>query len=30
VHAVWSVRQAPSTLAAGDDLPMNFHETHVL
>jgi hypothetical protein len=23
-------RRAPATVAAGDELPMNFHETHVL
>jgi hypothetical protein len=35
VQAIWSSRQAPSTrapstVAAGDELPMNFHETDVL
>jgi hypothetical protein len=30
VQAPWSGRRAPSTVAAGDELPMNFHETDVL
>jgi hypothetical protein len=27
---LWAHRRAPSTVAAGDETPMNFHETEVL
>jgi hypothetical protein len=30
LQAPWSGRRAPSRLAAGDESPMNFQETHVL
>ena len=30
MHAVWSGRRAPSTVAVGDEPPMNSHETRVL
>jgi hypothetical protein len=30
VHAVWSGRRAPSTVAVGDEPPMNSHEARVL
>jgi hypothetical protein len=30
LQRVWNDRRALSRLAAGDELPMNFHETDVL
>ena len=30
VQALMAHRRAPSTVAAGDEAPMDFHETHVL